>query len=169
MAKEKVPWLVTFYKVRLDGELDIKESHIFYPFGDVVQGRTKAEDFRTEEYNVVFDRGILVLDADDWRVGWLRVYNSGGTFKGHDGKERTLRPNNNLFYITEEDPNLKVKTVVQKEIETVEVNILPASFAKTLEIDQIESWAIAEGLSIPQDKRTKEGIIEYLTSLGRIK
>ncbi len=77
----KATGLVTFYKVRLDGELDIKESHIFYPFGDVVQGRTKSEDFRTEDFNVVFDKGIATFEQDDWRVGWMRAYNSGGKFK----------------------------------------------------------------------------------------
>lgn len=33
MAKETKP--VTFYLVRLDGELNIRETSIHYPFGDV--------------------------------------------------------------------------------------------------------------------------------------
>ena len=62
-----------------------------------------------------------------------------------------------------------MKTVVQKEVETVEVNILSSTLANVLEVDQLEVWAIGENISIPQDKRTKEGVIEYLKSLGRIK
>lgn len=159
---------VTFYLVRLDGELNIRETPIHYPFGDIRYGRTKDEDERDVSRNVTFIRGSYTTN-DPFIIEWLRKYNTGGAFIDHNGKNRVIQPNHQMFLVTEEDPAIKVKTIVKKEIETVEVEVLQSSFVKLLEIDQLEQWAIGQGLSIPTDKRTKEGLIEFLTSQGRIK
>lgn len=171
MAKETKP--VTFYLVRLDGELNIRETSIHYPFGDITLGRTKSEDSRDETYNVVFQKGSLTLnpliERDKVCIDYLRVYNSGGEFVDHTGKTHYIQPNNQLFHITEEDPLKKVKEVHIVEEKIQEVEVLKASFAKLLEVDQIEQWAISVGISIPQENRTKEGLIKMLTEMGRIK
>ena len=45
MADKK---MITFYIVRLDGELQVRETPIYFPRAKIIQGRTKAEDSRDE-------------------------------------------------------------------------------------------------------------------------
>ena len=77
MAKETKVGKVTFYLMRLDGEMNIRETKITYPFAEKILGRTKDEDRVDQSLDVTFDNGSLTLDADDFRVEWLKAYTSG--------------------------------------------------------------------------------------------
>lgn len=169
MAKELEQKDVTFYLLRLDGELNTRETTITYPFSPKSLGRTKDEDTYDESYNIIFTKGSITLPEDDFRVEWMRIYNTGGKLKCHDEKIRTIQPSPNMFKVTEEDPFKKVKEITKIETVREEVAVLPKSFVETLEVDQIESWMQTQSIDVPQKNRTREGLIEILTAQGRIK
>ena len=159
---------ITFYIVRLDGELQVRETPIYFPRAKIVQWRTKAEDQRDEGYDIMFNHGYLELDADDFRVEWMRVYNSGGTFD-YEGKPVRVSPNNNMFKITEEDPTLKVKTLTQNVEVKVDVPVILKDWVDTLSVEQLEAFANTNKLDISGVKKTKAAMIEFLTNSGHIK
>ena len=75
-----------------------------------------------------------------------------------------------MFRITTEDPLLKVKEItVEKEV-VKEIQVLPESFAKLQEVDQLEAWMQSVGLeAVDAKQRTKEGILNHLRAIGRVK
>lgn len=77
MADTKTPNQVTYYLVRLDGELAIRETPIYFPKAAVHKGRTKAEDDRDSTYDVIFMDGRLTVEKDSVQDQWLSIYNSG--------------------------------------------------------------------------------------------
>lgn len=69
---------VTFHLLRLDGKTKhLKTTVINYPHLSWKQGRTKSEDEPDESDNIEFTKGRLILKKSDWRVEWMRCYNSG--------------------------------------------------------------------------------------------
>lgn len=159
---------ITFYIVRLDRELQVRETPIYFPRAKVTQGRTKAEDQRDDGHDIIFNHGYLELDEDDFRVEWMRVYNTGGTFD-YEGKPVRVAPNNNMFKITEEDPTLKVKTLTQNVEVKVEVQVLNKDFVDLLSVDQLEAFANTNKMDISAVKKTKASLVEFLEANGRIK
>jgi hypothetical protein len=159
---------ITFYIVRLDGELQVRETPIYFPRAKIIQWRTKQEDQRDEGYDIMFNHGYLELDEDDFRVDWMRVYNTGGTFD-YEGKPVRVVPNNNMFKITEEDPTLKVKTLTNNVEVKVEVQVLNKEFVDMLSVEQLEAFANTNQLDISGVKKTKTALVEFLQDNGRIK
>jgi hypothetical protein len=159
---------ITFYIVRLDGELQVRETPIYFPKAKVSQGRTKAEDDRDYTYDIMFNHGYLELDEDDFRVEWMRVYNSGGTFE-YEGKPVRVVPNTNMFKITEEDPTLKVKMITQNVEVKVDVQVMNKEFVDLLSVDQLEAFANTNKIDISAVKKTKAAMVEFLASTGHIK
>ena len=159
---------ITFYIVRLDGELQVRETPIYFPRAKIIQWRTKQEDQRDEGYDIMFNHGYLELDEDDFRVDWMRVYNTGGTFD-YEGKPVRVVPNNNMFKITEEDPTLKVKTLTNNVEVKVEVQVLNKEFVDMLSVEQLEAFANTNQLDISGVKKTTTALVEFLQDNGRIK
>ncbi len=159
---------ITFYIIRLDGELQFRETPIYFPKAKISQGRTKAEDDRDYTYDIVFNNGYLELDEDDFRVDWMRIYNSGGTFQ-YEGKPVRVVANTNMFKITEEDPTLKVKMITQNVEVKVDVPVILKDWVDTLSVEQLEAFANTNKLDISAVKKTKAGMIEFLTNTGHIK
>lgn len=116
----------------------------------------------------MFNHGYLELDEDDFRVDWMRVYNTGGTFD-YEGKPVRVVPNNNMFKITEEDPTLKVKTLTNNVEVKVEVQVLNKEFVDMLSVEQLEAFANTNQLDISGVKKTKTALVEFLQDNGRIK
>lgn len=77
MAEAKKPQQVTYYLVRLDGELAIRETPIYFPKAPIQKGRTKQEDDRDASYDVIFMDGRLTVEKDSVQDRWLAIYNSG--------------------------------------------------------------------------------------------
>ena len=68
MAEAKAPVLVTYYLMRLDGELAIRETPIYFPKAAVHKGRTKAEDDRDTQYDVIFMDGRLTVENGSVKI-----------------------------------------------------------------------------------------------------
>ena len=152
----------------MDGELQTRETPIYFPKAKISQGRTKAEDDRDDSYDILFNHGYLELDADDFRVEWMRVYNTGGSFQ-YEGKPIIVKANNNMFRITEEDPTLKVKMITNNIETKVEVQVLNKDFVDMLSVEQLESFANTNKLDISAVKKTKAAMVEFLGNAGHIK
>ena len=159
---------ITFYIVRLDGELQVRETPIYFPRAKVLQGRTKQEDQRDEGFDIMFNHGYFEFDEDDFRIGWMDVYNTGGTFE-YEGKSIPVVANSNMFKVTREDPTLKVKTLTQNVEVRVEVQVLNKDFVDLLSVDQLEAFANTNKLDISGVKKTKSALVEFLENNGRIK
>lgn len=159
---------VTFYIVRMDGELQTRETPIYFPKAKINEGRTKAEDTRDDSYDILFNHGYCEFDADDFRIEWMRVYNTGGSFQ-YEGKTIKVTPNNNMFKITEEDPTLKVKLITNTIETKVEVQVINAAFIDALGIPELEAFANTNKLDISGVKKTKAAMVEFLTNSGHIK
>ena len=77
MAEIKAPETVTYYLIRFDGELAIRETPIYFPKAAIHKGRTKSEDDRDTTYDVIFMDGRLTVEKGSVQDQWLSVYNSG--------------------------------------------------------------------------------------------
>lgn len=116
----------------------------------------------------MFNHGYLELDADDFRVEWMRAYNTGGSFQ-YEGSTIKVIPNSNMFRITEEDPTLKVKMLTQNVEVKVEVQVINAAFVDALGIPELEAFANTNKIDISGVKKTKAAMVEFLTNAGHIK
>lgn len=76
--------LITFYLTRLDGELAIRETPVYFPKAAVIKGRTKAEDDRDNSYDVIFMDGKVTVPEGSVQAEWLKIYNSGGALQFPD-------------------------------------------------------------------------------------
>ncbi len=166
-TKEQKQEYVTFYLVGLNGEPKNKLTPIRYPHLTWEKGRSKEEDTPDETHNVEFVKGRLTLEVDDWRVQWMRVYNSGGKIIVN-GKEFKIKGDQSMFIITEEDPNLKVKIQEKVVTERVEVKVVERSFTNLLTTDQLEQLCTLNGIDISKYDQTSEGYIQALEDNGNI-
>ena len=136
MAEAKKPTQVTYYLVRLDGELAIRETPIYFPKAPIQKGRTKQEDDRDTSYDVIFMDGRLTVEKDSVQDRWLAIYNSGGELDVPEISDRKIqiKPNTQLFHVTTKDPSEKnvIRTEVIKE---VEVAVVAKEFLDMLTVD----------------------------------
>lgn len=166
MAKEKSSHVV-FHILRLNGERNLKTTPIHYPHLNWTLGRTKAEDQPDESSNIEFTKGRLELEADDWRVEWMRAYNDGGEITVNGIKKR-IKGDRSMYIITEENPDDKVKIQEKLVDRIVEQRVVDRSFVEVLTIDQLEKLCISNGIDISKHPNTTEGLIAALDSNGNI-
>lgn len=173
MAEAKKPTQVTYYLVRLDGELAIRETPIYFPKAPIEKGRTKQEDDRDTTYDVIFMDGRLTVPKDSVQDRWLSIYNSGWELEVPEISNRPIqiKPNTQLFHVTTKDPSEKniVRTEVIKE---VEVAVVAKEFLEMLTPDQIEAYCTSNKIdlsTLDADKRTKAWYIKFLDETGHIK
>ena len=165
--------MVTFYLIRLDGELAIRETPIYFPKAAVFKGRTKAEDDRDTSYDVIFMDGRLTVPADSAQAKWLSMYNSGGTLDLPEISDKpiVIKPNTQLFTVTTKDPSEK-NVVTQEVVKEIQVAVVAKEFLDMLTVDQIEAYCTANGISLAtldQTKRTKAGLTKFLDENGHVK
>lgn len=173
MAEAKKPTQVTYYLVRLDGELAIRETPIYFPKAPIEKGRTKAEDDRDTSYDVIFMDGRLTVEKGSVQDQWLSIYNSGWELDVPELSNRKIqiKPNTQLFHVTTKDPSEK-NIVKQEVIKEVEVAVVAKEFLDMLTVDQIEAYCASNKIDIANlapDKRTKAGFIAFLDETGHIK
>lgn len=172
MAEAKAPAQVTYYLMRLDGELAIRETPIYFPKAIVHKGRTKAEDDRDTSYDVIFMDGRLTVEAGSVQDQWLAMYNSGGTLNFPDISDRPIqiKPNTQLFHVTTKDPSEK-NVIRQEVVKEVEVTVVAKAFLEMLTVDQIEAYCTSNKISLAnleQTQKTKAGFIKYLEDNGHV-
>lgn len=172
MAEAKAPVLVTYYLMRLDGELAIRETPIYFPKAAVHKGRTKAEDDRDTQYDVIFMDGRLTVENGSVQDQWLAIYNSGGVLSLPDISDKpiTIKPNTQMFHVTTKDPSEK-NIVTNEVIKKVEVAVVAKEFLNILTVDQIEAYCTSNGIDLSNldaAKRTKASLIQFLDDTGHI-
>ncbi len=164
--------LITFYLTRLDGELAIRETPVYFPKAAVIKGRTKAEDDRDSSYDVIFMDGKVTVPEGSVQAEWLKIYNSGGALQFpdiNDGHPFQIRWNTNMFMISTTDPMDKIRKETIEVEKIVERPVLVTTFAELLTVDQLEQFATSNNIDLTDAKKTKVGMITFLTDKGYIK
>lgn len=164
--------MITFYMTRLDGELAIRETPIYFPRAAIIKGRTKSEDDRDNSYDVIFMEGKCTVPEGSVQAEWLKIYNSGGTLQFpavNDGIPFQIRGNTNIFMISTNDPMDKVRKETVEVERIVERPVLVSTFAELLTVDQLEQFATSNNIDLTDAKKTKAGMITFLTERGYIK
>lgn len=172
MAEIKTPETVTYYLIRFDGELAIRETPIYFPKAAIHKGRTKAEDDRDTTYDVIFMDGRLTVEKGSVQDQWLSVYNSGWVLNLPDISDKpiTIKPNTQMFQVTNKDPSEK-EIIKQEVIKEVEVAVVAKEFLDMLTVDQIEAYCNSNKIdlsTLDATKRTKSGLIKFIDETGHI-
>jgi len=180
----------TFYLYDYEGVLAKKTKKIYSPYSVKTLGRTPSEDYYAMPDFVEFEKWQHTVKLKelgktkyDQHIEWLSFYNTtGGQLSKWDPTNNQWHINgrwykNDWIHIVKEDKiEKKDETKVTTKIKTVEVQQIPATIAKNMNVDQLEELCIEWKVELPENIREwwdvdkiKSSILETMTQAWHIK
>jgi hypothetical protein len=157
---------VTFYATSLDGKLKKRMGAISWKYGKGYKDNLTDEiKYEQSELDIYFEDGKFTTENPD-QIAYLRAYTNGGTIELSDGRRVIVPVNNQLFRISETDPEaVGVKTVTEKVEVTKE--IIPKALLDLMDLQMKIDFAKRNQVELPKEQ-TQASLDQVLTEAGHV-
>lgn len=145
MSKTKA---VTFYAVKLNGELKKTMGKITWKFGKWYKDELTNEiKYSNDDLDIQFEDWRFTTDNPD-QIAYLNIYNSWWLMTLSDWREVRVPVEWQLFRITKDDPNAEWVKIVTEEKKVIK-EVISSDFLDFMDIDAKIAFAKRNNIELP--------------------